>query len=143
MNENLIKIRWNIDGRKDTYYDINLYHYPNDFEGNPKKLSSIKIVGSGNEVQMRSLTSVEVSNILRGIEKIKFKFIPDSELTITDPSDEYYLRLESNFYKLIFTWDSDGIPGNSALFSSLMSLIDVFLDIEELNVQKLGLEMKL
>ena len=140
MDENLTTIKWNIDKRDDTYYEVHLYKYLG--QQNKRKLSTIKIVGRGNEIEKRTLTEEEVETLFFAIEHIKIKFDDGNVLIHTDPYDDYRLRIKNSSFNLDFNWTSDGIYGNEALTMSLNYVIEKLCDIEPFNFSELGLMLK-
>ena len=140
MDENLTTIKWNIDKRDDTYYEVHLYKYLG--QQNKRKLSTIKIVGRGNEIEKRTLTEEEVETLFFAIEHIKIKFDDGNVLTHTNPYDDYRLRIKNSNLNLDFNWTSDGIYGNETLTVSLNYVIEKLSNIKELDYIELGLELK-
>ena len=140
MDENLTTIKWNIDKRDDTYYEVHLYKYLG--QQNKRKLSMIKIVGRGNEIEKRTLTEEEVETLFFAIEHIKIKFDDGNVLTHTNPYDDYRLRIKNSNFNLDFNWTSDGIYRNETLTISLNYVIEKLSNIKELDYIELGLEPK-
>ena len=140
MDDNLTTIKWNIDQHEDTYYEVHLYRYLG--QQNKKKLSTIKVVGTGNEIEKRTLAEDEVESLLFAIEHIKIKFDDGNLLIVTNPYDDYRLRIKNSNFNLDFNWTSDGIYGNETLTISLNYVIEKLSDIRELNYTELGLEPK-
>ena len=141
MDDSLTTMKWNIDQYDDTYYEVHLYRYLGPH--NRRKLSTIKVVGRGNEVEKRTLTQDEVESLFFAIERINIKYDTGNCLTHTDPSDEYRLRIKSSNFSFDFNWTSDGIYGNDALAISLNYVIEKLCDIRELDYSELGLELKM
>jgi len=141
MDENLTTIKWNIDKRDDTYYEVHLYRYLG--QSHKRKLSTIKVVGRDNEIEKRKLTQDEVEWLFFAIEHIKIKFDDGNILIHTDPYDDYRLRIKNSNFNLDFNWTSDGIYGNEALTMSLNYVIEKLCDIKPFNLNELGLEPKL
>jgi hypothetical protein len=137
MDENLTTIKWNIDKREDTYYEVHLYRYIGQKEN--RKLSTIKVVGRGNEIEKRKMTEDEVESLFFALEHIKIKFDDGNVLIHTDPYDDYRLRIKNSNFNLDFEWTSDGIYGNEALTISLNYVIEKLCDIKPFNLSELGL----
>ena len=140
MDDNLTTIKWNIDQHEDTYYEVHLYRYLG--QQNKKKLSTIKVVGTGNEIEKRTLAEDEVESLLFAIEHIKIKFDDGNLMIRTLPSDDYRLRIKNSNFNLDFKWTSDGIYGSDALTISLNYVIEKLCDIKPCNFNELGLEPK-
>ena len=140
MDSDLTTLKWNVDLHDDTYYEVHLYRYFG--QQNKRKLSTIKVVGRGHEVERRALTEVEVAALIRAIGKITIKFDESSELVHTLPRDDYRLRIKNPNFNLDFKWTSDGIYGNHALSLSLMDIVERLRDIKDLDYSQLGLEPK-
>ena len=140
MDDNLTTIKWNIDKRDDTYYEVHLYRYLG--QSHKRKLSTIKVVGRDNEIEKRKLTQDEVEWLFFAIEHIKIKFDDGNVLIHTDPYDDYRLRIKNSSFNLDFNWTSDGIYGNEALTMSLNYVIEKLCDIEPFNFSELGLMLK-
>lgn len=141
MDDNLTILKWNIDNIDDTYFEVHLYRYFGHQK--KRKLSTIKIIGRGNEIEKRTLSEDEVGCLFFALENIKFKFDDGNTLIHSDPYDNYRLRIKNSNFNLDFKWTSDGIYGNDALSISLNYLIDKLCDIRELNYSELGLEPKM
>ena len=141
MDENLTTIKWNIDQRDDTYYEVHLYRYLEPHQ--KRKLSTIKVIGRENEIEKRTLTIDEVESLFFAIEHIKIKFDQGNLQIHTDPYDDYRLRIKNSNFNLDFKWTSDGIYGNEALTISLNYVIEKLCDIRAFNISELGLEAKL
>ena len=141
MDENLITLKWNIDQLDDTYYEVHLYKYFG--QQNKRKLSTIKVVARGNEIEKRTLTEDEVEWLLFAIQNIKIKFDDGNTLNHTDPSTDYRLRIKNSSFNLDYKWTSDGIYGNDALSVSLMYIVEKLCEIRELDYGELGLHVKM
>lgn len=140
MYSNLTTLKWNIDQRDDTYYEVHLYRHFG--QQNKRKLSTIKVVGRGNVIEKRTLTEEEVKTLFFAIEQIKIKFDDGNVLIHTNPYDDYRLRIKNSNFNLDFNWTSDGIYGNESLTISLNYVIEKLSDIRELDCIELGLEQK-
>lgn len=140
MDENLTTLKWNIDQRDDTFYEVRLYRYMG--HTHKRKLSTIKVVGLDNEIEKRKLTPNEVELLFFAIENIKIKFDEGNLMIHSAPYDSYRLRIRNSNYNLDFKWISDGIYGNDALSISLMYIIEKLCEIRELDWSELGLDMK-
>jgi hypothetical protein len=141
MDDRLTIIKWNIDQHDDTYYEFFIY---NNLDDSKKvKLSTIKVVGLGNEIEKRSLTIEEVAGLLDSVAKIRVKYdCGGGVLTVTCPADYYRLRIKSSNFNLDFKWSSDGLYGKDALYSSLNNVIKNMCQIRALNWESLGLDYK-
>lgn len=142
MDDRLTIIKWNIDQHEDTYYEFFIYNNLDDCK--KIKLSTIKVVGLGNEIEKRSLTTEEVAGLLGAVAKIRLKYDGGSGVTsMTLPADYYRLRIKSSNFSLDFKWSSDGLYGKDALYSSLNRVIKNMCEIRALNWVELGLEFKI
>lgn len=141
MDNNLTTIKWNIDQLDDTYYEVHLYRYLG--QQNKRKLSTIKVVGRGSEIEKRTLTEDEIETLFFAIEQIKFKYDEGNLLINSDPYDDFRLRLKNSNFTLDFKWTSDGIYGNDALAISLNYVIEKLCDVKAFDIFELGLEPKM
>jgi hypothetical protein len=141
MDDRLTIVKWNIDQHEDTYYEFFIYNNLDDCK--KIKLSTIKVVGLGNEIENRSLTTAEVAGLLDKVAKIRVKYdAGGGEISITLPADYYRLRIKSSNFNLDFKWSSDGLYGKTALYSSLNHVIKKMCEIRALNWEALGLGYK-
>lgn len=141
MDEYQTLLKWNIDGNKDAFYQVSIYDYPDWYEG-ARKLSTIKVVGLGHEIDMRGLAPNEVESLINAIEQIQFRYTYSDETHRRLPIDYYRLEIKSESFKLDFTWDSNGILGNEALYKSLMGIIEALCEIRELYLFEFGMHPK-
>jgi hypothetical protein len=141
MDEYQTLLKWNIDGDKDAFYQVSLYKYPDWYEG-AKKLSTIKVVGLGHEIDMRGLAPNEVESLISAIEQIQFQYSFSNEICRRLPVDDYRLEIKSENFKLDFSWDSNGILGNEVLYKSLMGVIDSLCEIREVFLFEFGMQAK-
>lgn len=142
MDNRLTIIKWNIDQNDHTYYEFFIYSNLDDCK--KIKLSTIKVVGVGNEIEKRSLTAAEVAGLLDKIAKIRVKYDAGSGvMSRTDPADYYRLRIKSFDFSLDFKWSNDGLYGKDALYTSLNNVIKNMCEIRALDWIELGLEFKM
>lgn len=141
MDDNLTILKWNIEKLDDTYYETHLYRYLG--HQHKRKLSTIKVVGRGNEIEKRTLTEDEVALLFFATEQIKIKYDDGNLMIHSDPYNDYRLRLKNSHFNLDFKWTSDGIYGNDALSISLNYVIEKLCDIRAFDITELGLEPKM
>jgi len=141
MDDNLTILKWNIDQLNDTYYEVHLYrHLPRTKN---IKLSHLKVVGSGNEIEKRTLTEYEIEKLFLAIEQISIKYDNGQIMEYKEPCDEYRLQVKSAGFNLDFKWTTEGIVGYDVLTVSLARVIEAMCDIRELDYPELGLQLKM
>ena len=141
MDTNLIKITYYVDGRKDTFYEIDLYKYKNTFETS-KKLSTIRIIGTGDEVLKRNLTTIEENIVFNSIEKINIQYENNDDLGLSSPSFKYRLKIKTTYFKMDFKWSSEGFFVNHKLLDSLDNAVETIVNIHPVDYLVLGLMPK-
>lgn len=141
MDENLTVIKWNVDQADDAYYEVHLYKYWRQQQ--KRKLSTLKVVGRGNEIEKRTLTNEEIESLFFALEQVNLKYDDGNEVIVKMPSTDYRLRIKNQYFNLDFKWSSYGIFGNNALQISLDYVIEKLCDLRELDCEELGLEIKM
>jgi hypothetical protein len=135
-----LKIRYNIDGVEDTYYDFRLYL---GVETNEPRHSTLTIVAKGSVVITKNLSTGQVMKLIKSVKRVRNQFDGEPVTKKTTPSINYRLRISSNEFKLDYFWDSDGIEGFEGLFKSLMRLVKSIERIHAVDYEELRLPFKL
>ena len=144
MTNNEIIIRWHIEQLADTYYEAHLFRFFELYkERVNRKLSYLKVIAQGNEIEHKILTEKNVNDLLSAIEKINFKFDNCENMFHQDPVIEYKLIIKSENYNLNYKWSTDGIYGNENLYFALKYVIETLCEIRELDYPELGLQLKM
>jgi len=140
MDSNHINIRYNIDGRAEIFYDIDLHLYDRNSVMLP---STICVVSGGTREKLRHLSAAEVMQLLKKIKKLRPIYDGKCVDRCSTPNDHYRLLIKSAAFRLEHKWNSDGIENYKKLFKSLMEVVNTIEQMHPIDHQEFGLPTKM